>query len=233
MNRLETLLPPPSTFDLLRDRTQIFDRLRDGEDVAATLKRSALAIVLGCALFGFALGSFAQHPQQILASMLKVPLLLLGTATLCFPTFYMLQSWRAPRPLPLSQAAALQATSLAAVALVWGSLAPPLVFLVGSTMHYHLSQTMALLVGALGGLVGLSVLLTGYRHLCQDEEDKRSGVFLLLYFAVFAMVGGQLAWMIRPFVGSPSLPFQLFRPVDPHEGNIFLFVLRLFFGSGS
>ena len=230
MSSLETVLPPPSTFDLLRNRDQFFESIREGKSTVQNLRRAALAALLGSALFGLALGSFAWDGWQILASTLKVPLLLLGTAILCFPTFYILQSWRAPRPLALGEAASLQAMSLAAVALVWGSLAPPLVFLVGSATHYHLSQMLALVVGALGGMVGLSVLRAGYRTLCLEEGKGRSGIFLVLYFLVFAAVGGQLAWMLRPFVGSPNLPFQLFRPMDPQDGNIFLFILRLLFG---
>ena len=44
-------------------------------------------------------------------------------------------------------------------------------------------------------------------------------VWVLLY----ALVGAQMGWVLRPFVGAPSLKFQLFRP---REGNIFLAVLR-------
>ncbi len=215
-----------SSLDLLRHRSKVFDSIKAGEGLSETTRGSLLAALLGSALFGLALGSFSQSPPQILSSMLKVPLLLLGTAALCFPTFHILQSWRSSRALSLSEAAALQSTSLAAVALVWGSLAPPLIFLVGSTVHYHLSQFLSLLVGALGGVVGLSVLLGGYREL-SDGEGPRQGGFLVIYFVIFAAVGGQLAWMLRPFLGSPLLPFQLFRPADPAEGNMFLLVLRL------
>lgn len=218
-----------SSLDLLRHRSRVFDSIKAGEGLAETTRHSFLAALLGSALFGLALGSFSQSPPQILSSMLKVPLLLLGTAVLCFPTFHILQSWRSARALSLAEAAALQSTSLAAVALVWGSLAPPLIFLVGSTLHYHLSQFLSLLVGALGGVVGLSVLLSGYREL-SEAEGRRQGGFLLIYFLIFAAVGGQLAWMLRPFLGSPLLPFQLFRPADPGEGNMFLLVLRLLWG---
>ena len=33
-----------------------------------------------------------------------------------------------------------------------------------------------------------------------------------VWIVIYAIVGAQMAWILRPFVGAPSLPFQLFRP---------------------
>ncbi|MEM1204123.1 MAG: hypothetical protein AAGN66_12915 [Acidobacteriota bacterium] len=217
---------PTSPFGLLRDRARVFQRIADGQDLVPVMVRCLATAGAGAAILGMALGSYAHSAAQILASTLKLPILLLGTALLCFPAFHVLQSWRAPRPMSLQRSLTLQSLSLAAVALVWGSLAPPILFLVGSTQHYRLTQSLAVLVCAFGGLVGLSVLLTGYRELC-DPEQQRPSLGLLLYVLVFGAVGGQLAWILRPFVGSPALPFQLFRAPNPEDGNFFLALLDL------
>lgn len=39
------------------------------------------------------------------------------------------------------------------------------------------------------------------------------------------LLGSQLAWILRPFIGSPNLPVQFFRP-DPFSGSFFEAVLR-------
>jgi hypothetical protein len=48
---------------------------------------------------------------------------------------------------------------------------------------------------------------------------------------IFALVGAQMGWVLRPFVGSPDLPFSWFRP---RQSNFFESVTRtiwgLFFG---
>jgi hypothetical protein len=48
---------------------------------------------------------------------------------------------------------------------------------------------------------------------------------------IFALVGAQMGWVLRPFVGSPDLPFSWFRP---RQSNFFEAVTRtlfdLFFG---
>jgi hypothetical protein len=44
----------------------------------------------------------------------------------------------------------------------------------------------------------------------------------LAWFAIYALVGCQMGWILRPFVGTPELGFQLFRP---REGSFFEGVL--------
>jgi len=41
---------------------------------------------------------------------------------------------------------------------------------------------------------------------------------LQIWFVVFAFVGSQMAWSLRPFVGAPNLGFQIFRQ---QEGNFY------------
>jgi hypothetical protein len=86
---------------------------------------------------------------------------------------------------------------------------------------------MALAVGTIGGTLGSGRLLAGFRRLCNAESKRRLQVPMLLYFLVYGVVGAQLAWVLRPFIGSPSLGFQVFRQL---EGSIFGTVIRLLGG---
>jgi hypothetical protein len=43
------------------------------------------------------------------------------------------------------------------------------------------------------------------------------------WLVVYALVGAQMAWVLRPFIGAPKLPFEWFRP---RGGNVFTDVLR-------
>ncbi len=40
---------------------------------------------------------------------------------------------------------------------------------------------------------------------------------------LYGIVGAQMGWLMRPFIGAPGLPFQIFRAV---EGNFFTAVLQ-------
>ena len=44
-----------------------------------------------------------------------------------------------------------------------------------------------------------------------------------LWVIVFALVGAQMGWVLRPFIGSPDLPFIWFRG---RESNFFQAVFR-------
>jgi hypothetical protein len=39
-----------------------------------------------------------------------------------------------------------------------------------------------------------------------------------VWVLVFGLVGAQMAWIMRPFIGDPKLPFSWFRP---KQSNIF------------
>ncbi|MHC4229105.1 MAG: hypothetical protein ACYSW0_16890 [Planctomycetota bacterium] len=50
---------------------------------------------------------------------------------------------------------------------------------------------------------------------------KAKSVFRV-WTAVFALVGAQMSWVLRPFIGSPTLPFEWFRE---RESNFFIAVV--------
>lgn len=183
-------------------------RIREADDLPRLSRRALGWGLAGCLAFGAALGSYGGGAAQIVAAALKMPLLLLGTAALCFPVLFVLQILRAPHPMSLGAAVTVQLVSLSATAVVWGSFAPPLLFLVVSTHHYRLAQLLSLGVGAAGGFAGLGRFMK--LHVPLTGTGGVPG-YLALYLVLFAMVGGQLAWVLRPFVGDPGLPFQLFR----------------------
>ena len=42
-------------------------------------------------------------------------------------------------------------------------------------------------------------------------------VVFRIWMIVFSLVGAQMGWVLRPFIGDPNLPFALFR----HRGSNF------------
>jgi hypothetical protein len=47
-----------------------------------------------------------------------------------------------------------------------------------------------------------------------DGPRSASMTLLYIWILLFGFVGTQLAWTLRPFFGSPGMPFQLFRSID-------------------
>jgi hypothetical protein len=58
-----------------------------------------------------------------------------------------------------------------------------------------------------------------YQSLPQRASPGSSAsIIFRVWVIVFAIVGAQMSWVLRPFVGSPSKPFSWFRE---REGNFF------------
>ena len=53
--------------------------------------------------------------------------------------------------------------------------------------------------------------------------SKHVKVVFGCWVVVFGLVGAQMGWVLRPFIGSPSMPFQWFRE---RESNFFQAVVR-------
>lgn len=55
------------------------------------------------------------------------------------------------------------------------------------------------------------------------EPDPKVWAVMRLWLVVFALVGGQMSWVLRPFIGSPQTEFTWFRPRD---GSFFEGVMK-------
>ena len=55
------------------------------------------------------------------------------------------------------------------------------------------------------------------------QTHRKAKSVVQIWTIVFGLVGAQMSWVLRPFIGSPYLPFELFRE---RESNFFLAVLR-------
>jgi hypothetical protein len=69
---------------------------------------------------------------------------------------------------------------------------------------------------------GVPPALPPSRTAANAAHDQARRV-LRTWCLVYGAVGAQMGWLLRPFLGSPDLPFTLFRP---REDNFFLGVVR-------
>lgn len=55
------------------------------------------------------------------------------------------------------------------------------------------------------------------------QTHRKARSVVRIWTIVFGLVGAQMSWVLRPFIGSPNLPFEWFRE---RESNFFLAVIR-------
>ncbi len=166
------------------------------------------ALLLACGfLYGLAMGS-SERALQSLYSGLKVPLLLVVSTLVCLPNFFVVNTLLGLRE---DFSAALRGI-LAAQAAVAASLlaeAPFVLVLYASTENYRVSVLANGACFALATLAGQHVLGRHYRPLL--ERDPRHAIARRGWIVLYVFVAIQLAWLLRPFVGSPGMPTTFFR----------------------
>ena len=162
----------------------------------------------GAFLYGFAMGSWGGRPLQMLYSGLKVPLLLAITASLCLPSFWVLNTLLGLRDdFARAFRGVLAAQSVGAVALC--SLAPLAVLANHSLFDYHLVTLFHGSQFAIATLFGHVTLTRHYRPLVRKNSRHRLGKLAWLGLSTFVAI--QLAWVLRPFIGALDQPTEFTR----------------------
>lgn len=199
---------------------------REAGSPGRTLAHWLLLIVLCGNLYGAAMGSFGgvlgERFLQVLYSAVKVPLLLIVTFVLSLPSFFIFNTLVGLRT-EFGQALRALVASQAGLTVLLAALAPlTLVWNLGATDQKTTVLFNALLFGvaAFGGQV---LLRRFYRPLI--AQDARHRQMLRLWGIVYAFVGIQMGWILRPFVGDPGRPVEFFREDTWGNAYVILFTL--------
>lgn len=194
---------------LLRDRAGVLERIAQRRALPALARVLLATLAIGAAMFGVAVGSYRGGVQLAFAA-LKVPLVLIATAVVCAPTLTAV-SRALGRPASLTRDLTLLMTSLAIGALVLLALAPVLLAARAAEVDYHQAIVLASGCAALAAAAALATLWRGVR-----SRGPRGAVTAIAVMAlVFAAVGAQVSWTLRPFLVRPQtvdVPFV--RDVD-------------------
>ncbi len=184
----------------------------------------AAMIVLGDGLYGCTLGWW-RGPLQSLYTAIKFPLLVFLT---CGGNA-LLNGLLAPLlglRISLRQSMLTILMSFTLTALILGAFSPVMLFLLYNTppLNAHQPTSHSILLTAhvvaiaFAGVVANRRLLSLLERLAGRPSSARAILFAWLTGNL--LLGSQLAWVLRPFVGSPALPVQFLR-ADPLRGNFF------------
>ncbi len=225
---------------LLRGRYTDPDRLREGRVELPIVSLTCTCLLLG-GLYGASMGLYSALARpgmdggmQVIASVIKVPLLFLATLMVTFPSLYVVSALarsrlRGPEILRLLLAAI--AVNLALLA----SLAPVAAFFTLSTDSYPFIKLLHILFFVASGAVGLNFLrrtLPGVLEPAGGTEVQvdRTGAVFRVWIGIYGVVGAQMGWIMRPFVGDPDQSFSWFRPRDSNFVMAFFEALTGTFG---
>lgn len=202
----------------------MIDSLRRADDV---LRGKALSqpwhLVLVCGLsYGGVMGSFGGWTWQVVYSALKVPILLVATFLISLPSYFVLNTLLGVRS---DFAAAVRAivSSQAALTIILVAVSPLTGLWYVSSANYRAAILFNATMFAVASLAAQVVLARGYSPLILRDPRHRS--LLRAWIVIYAFVGIQMGWILRPFIGSPADPVQFFRSGDWE--NAYVVVARL------
>jgi hypothetical protein len=182
--------------ELLRSPRAIAERSRAGGDLRPLFVASLLALVLGAGVFGATLAT-SRGGLQLLYSGVKLPLAMVVTMLLVVPAFHAIAAGLG-RPLSFSGMIGLTLAAAGRGALVLVALSPVTWLCFDRGLSYHPGVLLAVACYGLSGLAALGLVLRGVGF------DARGLLIVSLFSAVLFATGGQMAWMLRPFLGRPS-----------------------------
>ena len=113
--------------------------------------------------------------------------------------------------------------SQAGLTVVLVSLAPVTSFWYASSSDYRAAILFNALMFGVASVAAQAPLRRSYRTLVEDDPRHRGMV--AVWLVLYAFVGVQMGWVLRPFIGDPSGPTQFFRPGA--WDNAYLVVARM------
>ncbi|MEH2072625.1 MAG: actin-binding WH2 domain-containing protein [Nostoc sp.] len=207
----------------LRDRQGFLEEVRQGTRLPNKIISLLVCSSLFLAIYGAIIGAYHSW-MQALSSAIKLPALYLITLLICIPTLYFANIiFGSKRTFGQHLALVLTAVSVTSVLLF--SFAPITLFFLITTNNYQFLILLNVFIFALTGFIGISSLYQATSLVLeQDNEGSKTRQKILQFWLfLYAFVGSQLGWTLRPFFGTPDSVFQLFRE---REGNFYLSVIQ-------
>lgn len=205
---------------LLRDRQNFLEEIQQGIRLQSKATSLFVASSIFFAIYGAIIGS-SHSFAQALSGAIKLPAFYLLTLIICFPTLFFFNVLFGSRS-SFHQHFVVLMTAVSVISVLLFSFAPvTLFFLITAPQAYQFFKILNVFIFGITGAFGVKFLYEGIQLLSQQDEvgKKTRTTILRSWLLLYAFVGMQLGWFLRPFFGAPDTKFELFRAV---QGNFYL-----------
>lgn len=202
-------------------------------DGRGRLRRLVLLVVVFGMFYGAVMGAFGGvDPSrfiQIAYSGLKVPLLLFATFALSLPSFFVINTLFGLRD-DFGDAVRALASAQAGLTIVLASLAPITAMWYVSVPDYATAKLYNAAVFALASFAAQIILRRHYAPLIARNTTHRP--LMWAWLVIYAFVGIQMGWVMRPFIGKPGMATRFFREEALTNAYVEVFdlIVRVFGG---
>ena len=187
---------------------------RDEPSLRSWLRLLACLIGFGI-VYGAAMGTYrlstgqSQWLLQLIYSAIKVPILLTVSFVINLPSFFVLSTLLGLRK-DFALAVRAIVAAQAGLAVVLAALAPLTLLCYASSAEYDHALLFNGAIFATASLAAQFLLRRFYRPLIARNPRHRQ--LLIGWGCLYVLVAIQLAWLLRPFIGSAGVDVQFLRP---------------------
>jgi hypothetical protein len=213
---------PDIVHELLHGRKSLVADVIEGKGLAKRTRSFAILILLLGFFAGACMGAYHSVWQAVSAGV-KVPMLFVVTLAICLPVLHIFSVMLGSQ-LSVVQTLTLILASFALTMLVIAGFAPIVIFFMITGGSYPFLKLLHVATFAIAGVTGMIDLHRNLSSACELKGvyPKMGLKILKIWVLIFAFIGTQMAWTLRPFVGSPEQKFSVFRK---QEGNFYKAVI--------
>lgn len=193
-------------FELIEKKNLVIEQGISGKLHAKTTLQLILLSATAIAIFGFILGCNHSIAQAFITAV-KLPIIFLLTAAICYPTLYLFLSLLG-LGYSLKQLAHFLLLCIALNSVILIAFAPISTFFLITNSGYGVFKMVNVGIMAIGGFTGLYIFKK-YLFIKAPEDwnhkyRHRAKTFVSLWLLMYGMIGANLGFYLSPVFGIPG-----------------------------
>lgn len=212
-----------SIFKVFQHSDEYFELLNSEEFSRSFALKQSLFILLFSFIYGIVMGSY-NGVLQSLVTGIKVPCLILFSLIICFPALFVIQ-YMIGSKMTFFQMVSIILSGFIVFTTIALSFSPIVIFFMITSDNYSFLKLLHVAIFTFSGIFTIKTIITGLTYSCEKKNvyPKLGLTVFKIWIVILAFVSSQLAWNLRPFVGSRDMPFEIFRA---RESNFYVAVIQ-------
>lgn len=210
-------------FKVFQHSEEYFEMLSDNTFSRKYVFKQMLFILLFTFIYGIVMGSYNGFLQSMVTGI-KIPCLIFLSLLICFPALFVIQ-YMIGSTLTIYQMANIILSGFLVFSTISLSFAPIVIFFMITSDNYSFIKLLHVAIFVFSGIFAVKTITEGLTFSCEKKNiyPKLGMKIFKIWVVILAFVSSQLAWSLRPFVGSRDLPQELFRT---KQSNFYVAVMQ-------
>jgi len=213
----------PSIFKIFQRSEEFFEMLGDIHFSKKYVLKQVVYIFVFSFVYGVVMGSYNGIAQSLITGI-KTPGLIFLSLLICFPALFVIQ-YMIGSTMNIYQMANTILSGFFVFSTIALSFAPIVIFFMITSDNYSFLKLLHVAIFTFSGIFAVKTIINGLSFSCEKKNiyPKLGMKVFKIWIVIFAFVSSQLAWNLRPFVGSRDMPFEFFRY---RQSNFYIEVIQ-------